>query len=230
MANRVPLAVHEWYHCYNRGVDKRKVFSSKSDYVRFLISMHTSNSDKSMHIANQKRRTLEDVLSNESAQRGKPIVEIGAYALMPNHFHFVLKEIREGGIALFMQKVFTGYTMYFNKKYDRNGPLFAGVFKSKHVADDRYLKWLISYVHLNPADIFKPGWRDDHVHHQKTLELETVLTDYSYSSLPDFLGKRRPQRKILGEAVFELFDVLPTLPSMIDDAVKYDDHYIKVSP
>lgn len=227
MANRQPFAIDEWYHCYNRGVDKRKVFNTKSDYERFLVSMFVANGSLPVHISNQKDRNLQSVLADTELDRGKSIVEIGSYSLMPNHFHFVLKEIQDGGIALFMQKVFTGYTMYFNKKYERNGPLFAGVFKSKHVANDRYLKWLVSYIHLNAADLFAPKWRDAT---GSVRVLGKKLRDYPYSSLPDFLAQKRSERKLLGDSIFDLFDSVPTLESMINDAILCDDPFIKVSP
>lgn len=137
---------------------------------------------------------------------------------MPNHIHLVLKEVRPGGIALFMQKVFTGYTMYFNKKYERNGPLFAGAFKSKHIADDRYIKRALSYVHLNPAGLTDKKWKEKAA---DIAKVEKQIRNYSYSSAPDFESAARPQKKILGKAVFELFDTVPTIREMIEDAYLY---------
>lgn len=217
MTTRPPLAVEEWYHCYNRGVDKRRVFQSRSDYERFLLLLYVGNSTKPIHISNMRNRHFGDVLS-DTTLRATPIVEIGAYSLMPNHFHLVLKEIVDGGIALFMQKVFTGYTMYFNKKNERTGALFAGTFKSKHIADDEYLKHLISYIHLNPADIFDPKWRDG----PDNKELERRIQNYEYSSLSDFSGKKRLQKRILGNAIFELFDEIPSMQQMLREARTYE--------
>lgn len=219
MANREPLAVDEWYHCYNRGIDKRKVFDSRSDYERFLLNMFVGNRNIPVHISNMKDRSLDSVLSDVNLKTSNPLVEIGAYSLMPNHFHFVLKEIQEGGIALFMQKVFTGYTMYFNKKNNRTGALFAGTFKSRHIADDRYLKHLISYVHLNPAELFDREWKSKE---GDLAALEEFLRDYSYSSLADFAGSKRLQRRILGNEIFELFDKLPTMRQMVNQARTYE--------
>jgi len=151
-------------------------------------------------------------------ERGEPMVEIGAYTLMPNHFHLLLKEIREGGIAIFMQRIFTAFTMYFNKKYERTGALFAGPFKSRHAADDRYIKKLISYLHLNATELFGPHRKDG----RGNIEIiEKRLIEYPYSSLSDFLGYERPERKILGNSIFELFDTIPTLKEMVDDANSY---------
>lgn len=218
MANRTPLAIHEWYHCYNRGVDKRKIFDSKTDYERFLLLMYVCNSDTPVHISNMKDHRLETVIADKKLKRGDPLTEVGAYALMPNHFHFVLKEIKSGGIALFMQKILTGYTMYFNKKNERTGALFASTFKSRHVNDDRYLKYLISYVHLNPVGLFDARQKKGN---SSLASVEKFLNTYSYSSLPEFTKQKRPHKAILGESAYQLFDEIPKLKRMILDAQTY---------
>lgn len=232
MPTRSPHEEGEWYHCYNRGVDKRKIFETPHDYERFLFSLYLANSDTSIHISNRKPQRLESSLLDSSIERGKPLVEIGAYCLMPNHFHLVLQEIKEDGIALFMQKLCTGYTMYFNKKYERTGSLLAGTFKSKHVADDRYLKHLIAYVHLNPAELFEAAWKKGG---GSLLRVTEGLRGYPYSSLPDFLNlnkTERPHKRLLGKTIFELFESTPTIDEITNDAHAYylETEPIKVKP
>ena len=221
MATRVPQSIGEWYHCYNRGVDKRKTFLTKENYERFLTLLFVANREESLHISNLKQKTFQNILSDESFLSGIPIVEIGAYCLMPNHFHIALKEIRKGGIALFMQKVCTGYTMYFNKMNTRTGSLFAGTYKSKHVADDRYIKHLISYILCNPAELSFPKW--------KTLdtslsEVEIKLKSYKYSSLSAFLDPTVLERKLLGESIFDLYDDSPSIGKMLLDVKNMDSY------
>lgn len=218
MATRQPFAIDEWYHCYNRGVDKRVVFSDKSDYERLLLLMFTANSTLPSHTFHLRNKTLLKILSDNDFERGDSLIEIGAYSLMPNHFHFLLKEVREGGIALFMQKVFTGYTMYFNRKNGRTGSLFAGTFKSKRVSTDDYLKQLVPYIHLNGAEMIDSKWKTGRV---DEVAVERLLKRYPYSSLPDFLDIVRPHRKILGNSIFELFDRNPTAMEMLRDAKAY---------
>lgn len=220
MANREPIELDEWYHCYNRGVDKRKVFLEERDYDRLLLLMYLGKRARPIQLFNENNIHLETILNEPVVTEKQDIVEIGAYALMPNHFHFVLKEIREGGIALFMQKVFTGYTMYFNQKNERTGALFAGTFKSKHIVDDRYLKHLISYVHLNPGDLFEPGWKSNG---NDIAKVEKGLRDYPYSSLPDFLGVGRPHKALLGHSIFQLFDRIPSMQTMVREARTYEN-------
>ena len=218
MAIRIPIEIDEWYHCYNRGVDKRTVFGDKNDYERFLLLMYLCNGSTAIHASNLNSPNLNRVLLDPEIDRGDPLVEFGSYVLMPNHFHFLLKEIQNDGTAMFMQRMFTAYTMYFNKKHDRTGALFAGPFKSKHVDEDRYLKQLIAYLHLNPAELFDPKWKHG-VSNIKKIKQE--LLAYRYSSLPDFLREKRPERKILGSTVFELFEAIPSLNELVSDANDY---------
>ncbi len=223
MAYRAPFGIDELYHCYNRGVDKRQIFQDNNDYERFLLLMYIGNCAEPIHISNLKNSSLADAVGNNPISHGDTLVEISAYSLMPNHFHFVLKEIKENGISTFMQKVFTAYTMYFNKKNNRSGTLFAGPFKSKHVADDEYLKHLISYMHLNAAELFEPQWKQGVAN---TAQLEKQLLNYRFSSLPDFLNNKRLERKILGDSIFTYFDSIPTIIDIIEEAKAY---YIEIS-
>ncbi len=217
MANRPPLAIGEWYHCYNRGVDKRRVFHNKEYYERFLFLIYIANRTERVHTSHLKSTRLAEVLADTTLDNYEPLVEIGAYTLMPNHLHIAVREIRDGGIATFMQKVFTGYTMYFNKRHERTGSLFASTYKSKHVDDDRYMKQLIHYIHLNPVEIIEPRWKEGKGNIKK---IEKWLLTYPYSSLPDF-STDRPEKKILGTTVFELFDKIPSVQEMLEEAQEY---------
>lgn len=224
---RSPFVVDEWYHCYNRGVDKRKIFEDVRDYERFLLGLFVGNSEIPVHISNLKSSRLQEALNDDSLERGDPLVEIGAYCLMPNHFHLLIRETTEGGIAKFMQKLCTGYTMYFNTKYERTGALLSGTFKSKHVSDDRYLKHLVSYIHLNPAELFNPKWK---IGQENPHKIKKNLEEYRYSSLPDFFGQKRLESSIIGETLFDLYETIPTLSEIVEDAHAYHQENIKVKP
>jgi len=172
MTNRGPVAPQEYYHVYNRGTEKRKIFLTKSDYERFLVLLYLSNGSKPIQLNNYRGSTSVELLQID---RGVTLVDIIAYCLMPNHFHLLLRQHTEGGISKFMQKMSTGYTMYFNIKNERSGALFQGRYKSVHAGDDRYLKYLFSYIHLNP---------------------EQPRT-YTYSSYSFFTGKESTWNRIL---------------------------------
>lgn len=108
------FAVGEWYHCYSRGVDKRIVYEDERDYLRFLEQLYLANSGVPLRRDDIGTRDFEEILQ---IPRKEPLVAIGAFCLMPNHFHLVLKEIVEDGITTFMQKLGTAYAMYFNARY-----------------------------------------------------------------------------------------------------------------
>ena len=218
MATRQPLVVDEWYHCFNRGVDKRRVFLSRFDYERFLALMYLCNGTKNNTVSDRRNTSLKSILEDTSIDRGKRLVEIGAYALMPNHPHFIFREIQEGGIASFMRKLFTGYTMYFNKKHNRTGALFSGAYKSKHIHDDDYLKQVMAYVLLNPAELFEPDWKNGVAH---IASLEKRLLKYPYASTADFFGEKRLEGKIVDFSVSEFYDKHPNLKNLLRDAKAY---------
>jgi putative transposase len=102
---------------------------------------------------------------------------------MPNHFHILAKEIIENGISTYMRKLLTAYSMYFNKKYKRTGKLYEGVFKSVHIDKDEYLKYIYSYIHLNPAKLINKNWKECNGNITKLLQ---YVFDYSYSSLKEY--------------------------------------------
>jgi len=143
MARKVEFYIDEYYHVFNRGVDGRKVFLDQGDIIYFLDSIIIANQVSRM-LSNGKEKQRKN--ERNRARNNEPLVKVVAYAILPNHFHLVLKEIKEGGISKFMQKLGTSYTMYFNEKYERSGALFQGRFKATHVAD---LTAVSSYVNLN---------------------------------------------------------------------------------
>ncbi len=230
MANRIPLVTGEWYHCYNRGTDKRVVFENPRDYERFLSYLYASNGEYPIHISDRYNTNLSSLLKDESLDRGKALVAIGAYALMPTHPHLILKQLRDGGIARFMQKVFTGYTMYFNLKRDRTGALFAGSFKSKHIVDDDYLKQVVAYVLLNPVELFEPDWK---IGKADLARVERKLRAYPYSSLKEFMSPKTKTTEELARITIpmdEYYDDKPTLSRMLKDALEYYKQTPKVKP
>lgn len=140
------LVNNEYYHVFNRGVDKREVFTCPDDLERFMQSMDEFNTLK----------PIGSIYEN-SFLKGKPqlggstskLVEFVCYCVNPNHYHFILKQVADGGIEKFMQRIGTGYTMFFNNKNKRSGALFQGRFKSKLIDNNEYLLHLSAYVNLN---------------------------------------------------------------------------------
>ncbi len=205
----------EFYHVYNRGVEKRIIFQNSSDYKRFLALLYLANSDQTIQFRNDfSKTTLDEILKQD---RGKQLVAIGAYCLMPNHFHLLITPLVKGGIPKFMLKLQTGYSMYFNIKNDRVGSLFQGTFKSKHIDDDIYLRYMYAYIHLNPAKLKNPDWKNQ----PKTFlsQLKKFIAEYQYSSLQEYISS---DYKIINTELFPVDEKeICDYKTMVDDFTKY---------
>lgn len=134
----------EYYHIYNRGVDKRNIFNTVSDVQRFLQSIREFN----------VKDPIGSIYEHQFAKppfggKATKLVQFVAYCINPNHYHFILTPLIEKGVEKFMHKLGTGYARYFNEKNKRTGALFEGKFKSKHIDSNEYLLKASSYVNLN---------------------------------------------------------------------------------
>lgn len=214
---RVPFAVGEWYHCFTRGIDKRTTFESEDDARRFLQLLYLANDVRPIRRDNFYTTSHQEILLRV---RTRPIVSVGAYCQMGNHYHLLLQEIIEGGISAYMQKIGTGYTMYFNEKHDRIGSLFVKPFRSKHIDSDAYLRRVVQYIHLNPAEIFEHGWKRGDA--PDNASLRQKLSAYPFSSLPDYLGIKRVERGILDErAMVLLRSGMPDISVLLEEMSEY---------
>lgn len=141
----------EFYHVYNRGVDKRKMFLDEYDYSRFLQGMDEFNVLEPIGSIYENSFLLNrpQLGSRASKLAKKRLVDFVAYCVNPNHYHFILRQNAERGIEKFMHRIGTGYTKYFNHKNQRSGALFQGKFKAIHINSNEYLLHLSAYVNLN---------------------------------------------------------------------------------
>ncbi|MBU3924575.1 transposase [Patescibacteria group bacterium] len=169
----------EYYHIFNRGTDKREIFSDIQDYERFLLSMNLLNDANDGLMIEWRDYKKSNPIANIDSflklrfRKHEALVEIIAYCLNPNHFHFILKQLLEKGIERFLHKIGTSHTKYYNDRHKRNGSLFQGVFKSALIDSNEYLLYLSAYVNKNN---FIHGYNKNDA--------------WEYSSLPDYLGKR----------------------------------------
>ena len=188
---------NEVYHIYNRGVDKRNVFMNDKDRCRFVHDLFEFND------INPAPQYLEVRLPNIKRPTRKLLVEIMVFCLMPNHFHLLLRQKRERGISEFMRKLGTGYTNYFNQRYQRSGVLFQGKFKIIHINDERHFAHLPYYIHCNPLDLSTPEWRTQKINNFK--EAINFLETYRWSSHLDYLGKHNFPSVTNREVLLESF-------------------------
>lgn len=181
---RINFSEGEYYHVFNRGVDKRITFSDTRDYERFLYLVFACNDTKPLLNSQFYYRGLTSI--EIYPREREHIVDVLCFCLMPNHFHLLLHERVENGISRFMQKLSTGYTMYFNTRYKRSGSLFQGTFKACHIDQEAYLLHIATYIHINPTGASAEkrslrNWRD---------ALQRVR-HYPWSSYEAFTGQSR---------------------------------------
>ncbi len=175
MSQKREFYIEEYYHVFNRGVDKREIFLDKGDLYYFFDAIQIANKITPIKNSRMKNNRKKE---KQKAKEEEKLVEIIAYCLLPNHFHFVLKEIREGGISKFMSKLGGSYSQYFNSKYDRSGTLFQGRFKAKRLTGeskkDFDLEVVTAYVNMN------------YKHHNYDFKKDLIK-----SSIFEFLGEER---------------------------------------
>lgn len=196
MTRNISLAVGEHYHIYSRGVSQSNIFIDESDYLRFIFLMlhqqsnhHIYNPDKNVESFKKYKLFLPHKSTLEKITSGR-CVEIINFALMSNHFHFTLKEVKENGISDYMQRVLLAYAKYFNRKYKRTGHLFESRFQSVHISNNSQLLYLSAYIHKNPKEIKE--WRGREI-------------QYPWSSFSDYVESNRWGNLILPDIILGQF-------------------------
>ena len=175
MSRNIQFSPGEYYHVYNRGAHKEPIFFDHADYYRFLALLYLINGSERVCLADRTHHDTYDRFF--SMPRTGLKVDIGAYCLMPNHFHLLVREKDPIGLSSFMHRISTAYTMYFNRRYSHSGALFQGTFKAKYIPDDAYLRQLFGYIHLNPVELYQADWKENGVNNSARTQ--------------DFLGKVR---------------------------------------
>ncbi len=122
---RPPYIQSHYYHIFNRGSGKAKIFQEEDNYY-FVLG----------RIKKYSREFKLNVI---------------AYCLMPNHYHLLIRQ--DGGYraGLLPQRVFNSYSKAYNRKYDHSGTLFEGPYKIVHVTGESHLRHLCRYIHSNPV-------------------------------------------------------------------------------
>ena len=177
---KVPIVTNQIYHTFNRGINKQPIFFTRRNYQRALDTIKYYQ-QLNPHLPYSKYVKLSEYIkssligSSNSSNNG---VEIISFTLMPNHYHFLLKQIEESGINNFVRNFQISYTKYINKRLDRTGALIQGQFKAVLIEDDEQLLHVSRYIHLNPYTSF-------------IIKDLNELKVYPWSSLPEYLGKSK---------------------------------------
>lgn len=192
----IEISVDEHYHVYNRGAHKQIIFHDRADYVRFLFLILFLQSplvfDRISRAVHRfvKHRVFDIDNADISEIVRRRYVELMAFCLMPNHFHLILREVEENGIARYMQRVLNGYTKYYNTKYEVSGHLFQGPYKAVHVVSNEQLLYLSAYIHRNPRELT----------HWKNNEQR-----YEWSSYQDYIRENRWDEVLSPNLILEQF-------------------------
>lgn len=176
MPSRIsPFEIDKYYHIFNRGVAKQPTFGVDQDYRQAQLTMMfyqvTNPPVKLSRYKSLPKEEKERIMKN--IVNDNKLVEIIAYVLMPNHFHFLLKQRVTNGITKFVNQFANSYTKYYNTKHTRVGHLFQGVFKSVQIESEEQLIHVSRYIHLNP--------------YTSSLVSKDQLKSYPWSSYPDYL-------------------------------------------
>ncbi len=229
MSNRkVPLVDGEYYHLYNRENSKQKIFFDKLDNEYFIKCLYSCNTYKNFKF---REDIIKKGIEAYDFDRQETIVSIGAWVLMPNHFHIYIttshksdlwQDKDKSRISEFMRKLSTAYAKYFNAKYKRTGGLFEGKFKSVHIKKDNQAKYLFSYIHLNPIKLIDSTWKEKGIKNIK--EAVEFLRKYEWGSYKDYIDNNRNEIKILDVLVFpKYFSNIEDFNKEILTWLKYKD-------
>lgn len=196
---QTPFITDNYYHLFNRGVEKRIVFSDNQDYQRFLFTLYYYQfTGPKPKLSTYKRYHTQNFNENPK------IVEVICYCLMPNHFHLLLKQIKDGGIQEFIRKAINSYTKYYNMRHHRVGHLFQGIFKAVPIENDEQLLHVSRYIHLNP---YVSG-------------ITTNLEIYRYSSYPAFIGQANDSLCVK-EPILDFFKSGSEYKAFVNDHASY---------
>jgi len=174
----IPLVSGEIYHVINRGIASQPIFGDKRDYHRFLETIfYYQNQNPPLRYAKFLTLSVEErnrILRNLKKKKDFN-VEFMSFCLMPNHFHLLLRQVKDGGISKFLSNLTNSYTRYFNTKNQRKGPLFQGKFKAVRIENDNQLLHVTRYIHLNPYTSY-------------VIKNVEELASYPYSSFQEYLN------------------------------------------
>ena len=152
-------APEEYYHIYNRGMQKQPIFETDNDRLRFLFLLFAFQGKNPIkNISREIKQSVQSSTLHIRPELEKEILknrtmELVSFCLMPNHFHLQILEKTDGGIAKYMQRVLTAYTKYFNVRHQKSGHLLQGSYKSVLMEDDLQLMHTSAYIHKNPREL-----------------------------------------------------------------------------
>jgi len=212
-----PLIKNQIYHVFNQGIARLPIFLKPRDYDRALETIkYYSYLKPDLRFSHYNRLPFEqrvDFLKRLKTSNQKQ-VQILALSLMPNHVHFLIKEIIDKGISSFMRRFQDSYAKYFNTKTKRSGSLFLSMFRAVRIESDEQLLHVARYIHLNPLTSY-------------LLRDISDLENYPWSSFPEYIGKREPDI-VDPSIVLEFFPSIEKFKNFTFDQLDYQRELEKV--
>lgn len=221
------------YHIILRGLDDNLIFKDANDYYRGFFSIYEFNNANPIEIRKrrlarktEKAKEKSGVPDSAIIEKRDKLVEVLCFCFMPNHIHLLVKQSTDGGLIKFMNKMGSGYAGYFNRKYSRKGYVFQNRFRSVHIEDDNQLRIIFNYIHMNPASLIEPGWKEIGIKNQK--EVGEFLQDYKWSSYKDYIGQENfksvTERNFLSEFLGGINGCREAIENWVDYKSKLDDY------
>lgn len=207
---KTPIVIDQIYHVFNRSVARQPVFLSNKDYQRALnIFFYYSYNNPPLRYSHYNRLPIDqkNQLLENLKNKGEKQIMMLAFCFMPNHIHFLIKEIKNNGISTFMRYLQNSYAKYFNIRTDRSGTLFQPMFKAVRIESDEQFIHVARYIHLNPLTAFIIKDIDD-------------LAYYNWSSFPIYLSKDKSE-VINKELLLSHFSSLNKFVEFTRDQVNY---------
>lgn len=210
------------YHLVNRAIEGQMLFREIADYFRFMFCLYELN-DKNLvkmrdRIEERKARKKYTGLTRASR---KPLVEILAVCLMPNHYHLIVRQIVDNGISEFMRKLGDSYVGYFNEKHKRKGrgSIFQGHFKAVYIKTIRQFISTICYVFTNPVELIEKDWKE--VGAKNSQKAINFLESYKWSNYLDCIGKKNFSSVTNRKFIFEVFGGAENLKRAVENWILY---------
>lgn len=211
MVRKIHFCPGEYYHIFNRGVQKSDIFTNDSDRVRFLfLILYLQAPITINNISTFVGRYIKHSVFNSPYERtvtaqkivDTRAVELICFTLMPNHFHLLVREKEVGGVSLYLQRIQNAYSKYINVKYRKSGHVFQGPFRAVHIEDNEQLLYTSAYIHSNPRELKE--WKKN-------------FKQYPWSSFCDYIQKNRWEELL---ACSYLLDQYKSADEYVDSVLK----------
>ena len=214
-----PFTVGSYIHVIKRGARGMSIVKDDSDRWHFLRALFYMNDEYLDPNWFRNHGKSGHFYRPDSLPPRKPLVDILAYTLMPNHFHLLLRETHKGGVTLFMKKLGQSMSQHHNEKYKEKGSIFQGSYKSKTIDSDIYLRYVAIYIMVkNIFELYPKGGLEIAI--QKFEDAWNCSEEYSFSSLADYSGKREHSPVLKKVLLGELFSSTKDFKSFACDVIK----------